>query len=158
MAGQRLRGDRVVFTEYDAIERRCRANKLGNWGSNLCKLSGPAICEASRWGQRPWWGSIWDTARQWWIGCGAGVPTTPHPVVHHVLRWKQQYSGTVGVHTSEGTEKRRHALHGRARGDSSGVWGEVDEVETNHNYHGCSHTKQNLIFWYKQLFLLYLNL
>ena len=50
---QRRRGDRVVFTEYDAIERRCRANKLGNWGSNLCKLNGPAICEASRWGQRP---------------------------------------------------------------------------------------------------------
>ena len=50
---QRRRGDRVVFTEYDAIERRCRANKLGKWGSNLCKLSGPTICKASCWGQRP---------------------------------------------------------------------------------------------------------
>jgi len=50
---QRRWGDRVVFTEYDAIERRCRANKLGNCGSNLYKLSGPAICEASRWGPAP---------------------------------------------------------------------------------------------------------
>jgi hypothetical protein len=36
----RNRGDRVVFTECDTMERRCRA-KLYNWGPNLCKLSGP---------------------------------------------------------------------------------------------------------------------
>jgi len=36
----------VVFMECDAMEQRCRA-KLGKWGSNLCKLSGPAIREAS---------------------------------------------------------------------------------------------------------------
>jgi hypothetical protein len=39
------------------------------------------------------------------------------------------------------------------------VFEEINEVkETNHNCHGCSHTKQNSAIWHKQSFLLYLNL
>lgn len=141
------------------VVHRVWCPKLGKWGSNLCNLSGPAICEASHWGQRPWWGSIWDTTCQSWIRCGAGIPTMPHLIPHHALSRKKQCSGTVGVHTWQGMDEGCCApQHARARGDNTCVW-EVDEVEeTNHKCHVCSHTKQNLIFWHEQLFLLHLNL
>jgi len=55
---QRRRGDRVVFTEYDAIERRCRANKLGQLGLQSLQAKWSCYTWSIPLRQRPRWGSI----------------------------------------------------------------------------------------------------
>ena len=98
----RRQGDHVVFMECDAMEQRCRA-KLGKWGSNLCKLSGPAIREASH------CVNAHDEAlsRTLLVSGGLGAVLAFRPrhtmscITHYVERKKR--SGAVGVHTSKGT-------------------------------------------------------
>ena len=111
----------MVFTEYDAIERRCRANKLGNCGSNLYKLSGPAIREASH------CVNAHDEALSRTLlvsgGLGAVLAFRPRRTLSCITNYAKRKNVVARWECilQKSTEERRHALHGRARGDSSGV-------------------------------------